>query len=91
MDGVFGGGEPVVRELPLASHLDEAHATQIGQMTRHRRLWQSEDVHHIADAELSGGEDAQDADARRISEALEDGVEILDRRFDRHGGRHGTG
>ena len=49
-------------------------------MTRHGRLWQVEDVDDVADAEFPRGEDAEDTDARRIRKALEDRVEVIDRR-----------
>jgi len=80
MDGVLRLGEAVVREFPFARRLDEPHSAQVGQMARHGRLWQAENVHDVADAELSSGEDAEDANTRRIGETLEDRVEVIDRR-----------
>lgn len=80
MNGVLRLRETIVRKFPFARRVDESHSAQIGQMTRHCGLWQAENVDDIADAELPCGENAENPDAGRISEALEDRIEIIDRR-----------
>ena len=72
--------QAVVREFPLARRRDEAHAPQVGEVPRDGRLREREDLDDVADAELPRGEHAEDADARRVGEALEDRVEVVDGR-----------
>jgi hypothetical protein len=78
--GVLRLREAIVRKLPFARRVDESHPAQVGEMTRHGRLWQAENVNDVANAKLARDEDAEDADTRRIGKALEDGVEVIDRR-----------
>lgn len=86
--GVRRLGEPVVGELPLARGLHHPGPAEIRQMPRDRRLRQGKDLDDVAHAQLAGGEDAQDADACRIGEALEEHVQIGN---DGSDGGHGQG
>ena len=81
MDRVLGLGEAIVRELRCSRRFHEPHAPQVGEVSGHGGLRKPQDVDEIADTELPGGETAQDVNARRIGEALEDGVEIGNRRW----------
>ena len=47
-------------------------------MTGDRRLRQVEDLDDVADAELAGAEQIENADPRRVGKALEQGVQIID-------------
>jgi hypothetical protein len=80
VDGIAGIGESVMRKPRVARHLDQSHAPQIGEMPGDRWLRESQNVDDVADAQLPSGEDAQDADASGIGEALEDGIEITNLR-----------
>jgi len=80
MYGMLRLGQTVVSELKLACRPDESHSPEVGEMPRNRGLREAEDVDDIANAELPRDEQAQDSDARRIGEALEHAVEIVDRR-----------
>ena len=75
--------ESVVREFPLACDFDEACISQRGQMPRDCRLRKIEDFDDIADAQLTGGKQAEDAKPGRIRERLEQGVQIRDGRVGR--------
>ncbi len=58
---------------------DKAGGPERAEVSRDGRLWQFEDFDDVTHAELSSGEEAQDAEARRIGEGLEEGVEVRNR------------
>ena len=70
--------QPVVRELQRARGLDQSHAAQIGEMSRYGGLWQAQDLDQVTDAQLAGDEQVEQPDSRRIGEALEQHIEIID-------------
>ena len=76
MDCVHRIGKAVVRDLQLGPGLDESGAPQIGEMTGYGGLSQAQHADDIADAELAGGEDVQDADTGRVGETLEQGIQL---------------
>ena len=61
MNRIAGISESVVSELRFASDLDQAAAPEVGEMPRDQRLWKLEEIDQIADAQLAGGEHAQDS------------------------------
>lgn len=80
MHCMIGGGKTVVRKPEVAFNLDETHPAQISQMPRDSRLWQIENLHHVANTQLACGKETQDSDSRWISKTLEHPVEVIDGR-----------
>jgi len=76
MDGETGIGKPVVGELPLPRDLDETGSMEVAKMTRDGGLRDREDLDEVADAELPGDEQIQDANPGRVREAPEEEIEI---------------
>jgi hypothetical protein len=90
VDCVHSIGKSVVRELQFGSGLDESHSPQIGEMAGYCGLSKAQYADDIADAELAGGEDVQDADPDRVSETLEKAIQICDSRRAQVGPGHWT-
>ena len=78
MYGVLWFGEAVVCVLGIARDLDEAAAPQVGEMPRHERLRQVEQLDEITHAQLPGGEEIQNPQPCRISEPAEQRFEVGD-------------
>lgn len=78
--------EAIVCVLRFPRDFDEAGAPEVGEMARHERLGQLEDVDQVAHAELAGGEQVQDPQPGRVGESAEERFEIGD---DRGGERWG--
>jgi hypothetical protein len=76
MDGEMGIGEPVVGELPLPRDFDETGPMKVAKMTRDGGLRKREDLDQVADAELPGDEQIQDANPGRVRETPEEEIEI---------------
>jgi hypothetical protein len=74
----IGRREPVVCELAHAHGGHEPHAPQVGQMTRNDWLREPQDLHDIAHAQRTLGQDIQDPNPRRIGKSLEEGIERTD-------------
>ena len=71
-------GEAIVCVLRLARDVDEAGAPEVGEMARHERLGQLEDVDQVAHTELAGGEQVQNPQPGRVGEPAEERFEIGD-------------
>src|SRR5688500_16415512 len=86
MDRIGGRREPVMCEVPRAGHVDEPRGAERGQVARDRRLRQAEKLDDVADAQLAGGEQAENAEPGGVGERLEEGVEVGDGPAGRGGG-----
>lgn len=87
MNRVAGLGQPVVRELPLTGDLDEFCHSEHGEVARDGGLREVENFDDIADAQLTGGEQTQDAEPGRVGERLEEGVNVRNGRSRRSSSR----
>jgi hypothetical protein len=85
MDGESRFGESVVRELPVAVHLNEPSPMEIPEVAGDGGLGKLEEVDKVADAELPGDEQIQDPDPGWIGEAAEEEIEVCDRIGDLRG------
>ena len=72
-DGIGGVDEPVVHPQAVAARVDEARAAQVGQMPRRLWLGNAQALVDVADADLAGEQQAEDAQPCRIAERLEEG------------------
>ena len=83
-DGVGDRRQDRIGELPqaivnpqsLAARLDQPGSPQIGQMAGRLRLRDLQALVDVADADLAGQEQPQDAEPRRIGECLEQGFHL---------------
>lgn len=79
MDGELRLCEAVMRELPLARDFDEPSSMEVSKVPRDARLREGEDLDKVADAELTGDEQIQDANPGGVRKASEEQIEIGDR------------
>ena len=70
-------GDVEIGPAPLAEALDQAGLGQQLQMPADARLALPEDLREVLDAELAGGEQQQDAQARRLGRRLERGDDVI--------------
>ena len=76
MNGVRRFRKPVVRVLGLARDFDEASAAQVGEVSRHERLWEVKQLDEIAHAQLAGSEQIQHSETGRVGESAEQSVQV---------------
>ena len=60
---------------PILTHFDEIRPSQIGQMSRNRRLWERQTFDEVTHAEFTPAEQMQDAQSHGIRERLEHQVD----------------
>jgi hypothetical protein len=68
-------GEPVMHPQPVLASIDEPCATEIGQVPRRLRLWKTETLVDVADADLTVEQQPQNAQTCPIGERLEERFE----------------
>jgi len=76
--------DPVVHPLPFPPCLDDAGASQIGQMPRNLRLWLAENFDKVANANLLIAHEVQKAKPRLVAQGLKKTLDI-EGLFTRHG------
>lgn len=76
MHRISGCGQAIVIEPGAAPYLDQLAPAEVAQVAGDGRLGQVQDADEIADAEFAGGEQVEKADAGRIGDAAEDGVNV---------------
>lgn len=72
-DGIRSVDETVVHPQAVSPCVDEARAAQVRQMARRLRLGNAQALVDVADADLAGEQQAEDAQPCRIAERLKEG------------------
>lgn len=75
---IRGLGQPVMREVRVPLRGDQPGLAEICQVSGYRRLRDVEDFDEVADAHLGHDQQVQKPNPRRISEAAENRVELVE-------------